>query len=326
MNQFEPLTPLLIPSFSSKGNLLILNREGRYVSDNYDLPHALDIRLSKSYLISAYDIYYGLMPQEPSYWPYTEYLFIDSGGYETNDSFDLSERNKFNYKVFPWDYKKMETIYEKVVACPKFKNTAIILSVFDGNGTFEQQLQSAISLKNKFPTATINFIIKMNFQTKELLRVLNRKISQLALFPILGFTEKELGDSLKERLLNLINIRQKLTAGGWHGYIHIFGGLEPNLVKLYYCAGADIFDGLSWQRVRYWNNSTLFEPGKYMISYNEFENKYLMMIDNLAYMQDLSNTLSVMEGKREEYLTILYKCLVEKEYNNMQDLLRELEV
>jgi len=326
MKRFDPLVPLLVPSFSSKGNLFIFNEEGQYVSDNYELLQTLDIRISKSYLISAYDIYYGFMPQEPADWPYTEYLFVDSSGYEINDSFDLSERNKFNYRVFPWDYNKMESVYEKLMACPKFENTNIILSIFDGYGTFEQQLHSAINLKNKFQTAFANFIIKMHFPISELLKELKCHKESLDMFSILGFTEKELGCTLKERLLNLVNIRQQLTVCGWHGYIHIFGGLEPNLVKLFYCAGADIFDGLSWQRIRYQNNSTLFASDKYIVSQNEFANKYLMMVDNLAYMHDISDTLSVLERNQQKYATIFNKILTERENIRICDLLEILEV
>ena len=86
---------------------------------------------------TPYDIYYGLMPQNPNDMPETEYLFIDSGGYETNDSFDLSERNKFNYKVMPWDKDKMKAIYRKVTDCSKFQNAVTILSINDTIGPFE---------------------------------------------------------------------------------------------------------------------------------------------------------------------------------------------
>lgn len=326
MSLFEPFVPLLIPSFSSKGNLFVLNSKGQYVSDNYDLPQALNVRISKSYLISAYDIYYGFMPQEPSDWPYTEYLFIDSGGYETNDSFDLSERNKFNYKVFPWDQQKMEVVYKKAVACPKFENSNIILSVFDGHGTFDQQLQSALNFQSRFPGAFTNFLIKMNFPVNDLLHGLEQNGGKLELFPILGFTEKELGGSLQERLLNLVSIRHLLTACGWHGHIHIFGGLEPNLVRLFYSVGADIFDGLSWQRIRYQNNSTLFAPDRYVVSQDEFTNKYLMMIDNLAYMQGMSSTLSVLERNLQKNATTLREILTARKNIRICDLLEILGV
>lgn len=102
--------------------------------------------------------------------------------------------------------------------------------------------------------------------------------------------------------------------------------MEPNLVKLFYCAGADIFDGLSWQRIRYQNNSTLFASDKYIVSQNEFVNKYLMMVDNLAYMQDMSNILSVLERNQQKYAIILRKILTEREDIRIYDLLEILEV
>lgn len=157
MPNFAPLFPLFVPSFSSKGNLLLCQPDGTYISDNYSLLQELDLRVSKSYLVSAYDIYYGLMPRNPRDMPETEYLFIDSGGYETNDSFDLSERNKFNYHVMPWDKDKMKEIYSSIISCPKFQNAVTILSIHDTLGSFEQQLAEALSLGKEFPNAIINF-------------------------------------------------------------------------------------------------------------------------------------------------------------------------
>ena len=119
MPNFAPLFPLFVPSFSSKGNLLLRQPDETYISDNYSLLQGLDLRVSKSYLVSAYDIYYGLMPRKPRDMPETEYLFIDSGGYETNDSFDLSGRNKFNYHVMPWDKDKMKEKARTINGCKK---------------------------------------------------------------------------------------------------------------------------------------------------------------------------------------------------------------
>ncbi len=301
MNKFVPLLPLLIPSFSSKGNLLLPTENGKYVSDNYDLLRALDIRVSKTYLISAYDVFYYLMPQEPSEWPQAEYLFVDSGGYETNDAFDLSERHKYNYKVFPWDAKMMKAVYQRVASCPKFQNTNLIFSAFDNNGSFNEQLKNALFLKSQFSNAIIDFIVKLTFPVQCLLDGINQEKNALQNFSILGFTEKELGNTVRERILNLISIKECLYKCGWHGYIHVFGGLEPNLVKLYYFAGADIFDGLSWQRMRFSRNSTLFDPREYNVSRSEQENQYWMMVDNLAFLQNFSSDLSIFSVKRPDY-------------------------
>lgn len=324
MNEFNPLVPLFVPSFSSKGNLLIPHKNGNYVSDNYDLLQVLDIRVSNSYLVSAYDIFYGYMPQNPNDWPYTDYLFIDSGGYEITDSYDLSERNKFNYNVFPWDIDKMKQVYHMISSCPQFCNTALILSSYDSPGPFREQLEAALKLTTEFPGALVNFIIKPAFSFDQLLDEIQRNIDDLRSIPILGLTEKELGNTVQLRLMNLISLKKLLTSLGWNGKIHIFGGLEPNLSVLYFFAGADIFDGLSWQRMRYQTNSTLWDPFMYNISRDEFENKYLMMLDNLSTLRDLSTELSCELSSRPAKMVRLEK-LLKKPDLTISSVIMELE-
>lgn len=325
MNNFEPLIPLFVPSFSSKGNLLIPTKEGKYVSDNYDLLQVLDVRISTSYLISAYDIFYEYMPKDPNELPYTDYLFIDSGGYEVSDSFDFSERNKYNYKIFPWDVDKMKEVYKAITSCPKFRNSSIVLSGYDLLDSFENQLYCIQELVAEFPNALINFIIKLAFPFEHLLRSIASNIHQLESIHIIGLTEKELGTNVQERLLNLISLKKLFNTLNWKGKIHIFGGLDPTLSKLYYIAGADIFDGLSWQRIRYRTNSTIFDPNYYNITLSEFENKYLMMIDNLAVMHGISSDLSCLLGNRSDKIEKLEELLKSGE-SSLQTIVRKLEV
>lgn len=325
MTNFAPLLPLLIPSFSSKGNLLLPGTNGKYVSDNYSLLQALDIRVSKSYLVSAYDVYYGFMPQDPNDWPETDYLFIDSGGYETNDSFDLGERNKFTYCVLPWDNVKMKEVYSRVLSCPKFQNTAIVLSGFDTTGPFEKQLAENQSLVSEFPGAIIDFIIKMSSPFECLLSEIIREKQHIGAIPIIGLTEKELGCTVRDRLLNLILLKRQLVSCGWVGNIHVFGGLEPNLAKLYYIAGADIFDGLSWQRMYYRNNASLYDPEAFCISLTEHENKYLMMVDNLSMLQEVGNNLAAISERRLDKMDLLESYL-EIDEATIKDILILMEV
>lgn len=291
--------PLFVPSFSSKGNLFLPKGNKRYVSDNYDLVNVLGIRLAESYLLSAYDIYYGFVPENPSDWPETKYLFVDSGGYETNDSFDLSERNKFNYRVMPWNERMMQEVYERVCSTPKFEDTTIILSGFDQQKPVDDQLESFTLLQQQFPATVINHLIKI---TDGMDAVVNTLVGHTNLqgIQILGFTEKELGRTLNERLHNVISVRKQLLKAGWNGCIHIFGGLAPSIMKLYYAAGADIFDGLSWQRIRYRGNSTLYDPLHFYASATEEENKLWMMIDNLAVLQSIKNDLSLFCEQRTQ--------------------------
>lgn len=324
MKEFSPLIPLFIPSFSSKGNLLIPYKDETYVSDNYDLLQVLDIRVSNSYLVSAYDIFYGFMPQDPNDWPYTDFLFIDSGGYEISDTYDLSERNKFNYHVFAWDIEKMKQVYRAVTSCPKFSSATIVLSSYDLIGAFKEQLDAALKLAKEFPDSLVNFIIKPAFPFEQLLEHIKENIEDLHQISILGLTEKELGNTVQTRLLNLISLKQLLDSLNWAGKIHIFGGLEPSLSTLYYFSGADIFDGLSWQKMRYQTNSTLWDPFSFKIARDEFENKLYMMVDNLSVLRDLSNSLSCTLDGRSSKITLLKELLRNPEAT-ISEIIMELE-
>ena len=219
----------------------------------------------------------------------------------------------------------MKEIYQRVMTCSKFMNTKIVLSGFDFVDTFETQLDKILKLTDDFPDAIVSFLVKLNFSVNSLLKSIEQAKERLSALVVIGVTEKEIGSNIHERLLNLIRIKRQLFDCGWHGLTHVFGGLEQNLVKLYYLAGADIFDGLSWQRIRYRNNSTLFDPSNYYISLDENENKYLMMIDNLAVLHEMSNELAPMSGDRLDYMSKLESLLNSGNYS-IGDLLMLLGV
>jgi len=76
-------------------------------------------------------------------------------------------------------------------------------------------------------------------------------LGDLSEFNIIGVTEKELGDSMLTRLVNTAKLRRALDARGSKQLIHIFGSLDPIACPLFFMAGADIFDGLTWLRYGY---------------------------------------------------------------------------
>ena len=69
-------TPLLIPSFSSKG-FARSKSEGR--SEIHGILTYSTEFLTDTYLVSAYDIFYGHVPA-PAELPRPELIFVDSGG------------------------------------------------------------------------------------------------------------------------------------------------------------------------------------------------------------------------------------------------------
>src|SRR6266446_2877859 len=78
-------------------------------------------------------------------------------------------------------------------------------------------------------------------------------------FDIIGMTEKELGDSIRARMANIARIRRALTGAGLETPIHIFGSLDTVTTPMYFLAGADIFDGLTWLRFVFHNGYTIYK-------------------------------------------------------------------
>ena len=97
-------------------------------------------------------------------------------------------------------------------------------------------------------------------------RLSGEHIANLRAFDIVGVTERELGESILDRLVNIAKLRNLLNAPGVSLPIHIFGGLDPLFTPLYFAAGAEMFDGLGWLRYAYregvamhWTAGTLLD-------------------------------------------------------------------
>lgn len=225
-------TPLLIPSFSSKGFPYLKNMT-RLLKD-----HITDVAM-----ISSYDIYYDNLEKE-SVNP--TLLFIDSGGYEARQDYDIAEVYASQYSPKAWTRE-----YHKEVLRTLDLPAALVLVSFDEivpEIPIAEQIEQAEMLFAQHPKVTSDFLIKpcgdIHIDPQDVIL----HIERLASFDAVGFTEKEIGATTLERLHNVVQIRQALTQAGLETPIHIFGCLDPLSVLLFYLCGADMFDGLSWLR------------------------------------------------------------------------------
>jgi hypothetical protein len=74
-------------------------------------------------------------------------------------------------------------------------------------------------------------------------------------FHVVGVTEKELGSNILDRLITVASIRCALDRAALKNLpLHVWGGLDPIMTPLYFCAGAELFDGVSWLRYGYAND------------------------------------------------------------------------
>ena len=226
-------TPLLLPSLSSKSGVPA-------VPDG--MPRFFPELMSDPTLISAYDVHYGLS-ESPEL---AEVLFLDSGGYEAlRDAQAAREGDRRGVENHPWN----EDIYRKVLEEFPLRRPVVAVS-FDHPDhplALEQQLDRADKLFPDRKGLLREFLIKPNPDDAFIdIEVIKPHLDRLRKYPIIGVTDKELGDSLFAKMLAVARLRRALTDIDSEVPIHVFGSLDPLTAPLYFIAGADIFDGLAW--------------------------------------------------------------------------------
>ena len=150
-----------------------------------------------------------------------------------------------------------------------------------------------------------------------------RHIKKFLAFDILGITEKELGKNLMDRLKSLAKLRLAMDREEIRIPIHVWGGLDPINTPLYFFAGAEIFDGISWLRYAYVDGVAVYRDS-YSILMEEIETpqdqaRALAMSHNLTVLRGLSTsfrdfvlnrgTSFAMFGNRATILEKAYRAL-----------------
>ncbi len=275
--------PLLVPSFSSKG-FPEISEIHKYMSDH----------LADTSLVSAYDLYHNFLSEEIIY--QSDILFIDSGGYERSIDLELSEIYNKEYQPREWNYELFSNQISELVPL-----TNLVLVSYDSEEKLklETQIEEAKNFFGKFPNHASDFLCKPTPANPKKVNIeeLCKNIHLLSGFSILGFTEKELGNSVFQRCENIYKIRQSLTNAGMQTPIHIFGCIDPLNVIAYFCSGADIFDGLSWLRFSFvrgvgnYRNSYAITSGKWSIPDNR--------LTALSYAENLQELTLLMNRMRQ---------------------------
>lgn len=306
-------TPILVPSFSSRGLKLIrskktfdgmkffktasnltpeINSTSGLVSEVTEAIRGTAEILTDSMLISAYDIFHGHIPI-----PYTKVLpeifFLDSGGYEIGEYDDISLISRQIGLVNEWDITK----YTEVLNSWPKHVPAVFVNYDCGmlGIKFPQQVEAAHELFSNYQDHVHDLLIKpvkkkeMTFNNT--LLAIKENIEMLGKFDIIGITEKELGNSLLSRMTNIANLRIAMDDAGIKIPIHIFGSLDPITSSLYFIAGAEIFDGMTWIRYTYHEGKAVYNPNGYALTVgihnNDGKSQAKSMLDNIYYLQEL---------------------------------------
>jgi hypothetical protein len=302
-------TPLLVPSFSSKGF-------GRVTGDpvRSEISEVLEFfaeQLTESFLVSAYDLHARLLEAgdrfaEPD-WSASplsrpEVLFLDSGGYEVRVGADSGElAQDLREPVTDWDEDGYRAFLDSVPEAA----TNIAAVSWDREGvSYNDQLEQAQALLGgREKLASVVLLKPTQRGASHELAELEPAASRLAAFAVIGVTEHELGGPLLKRVEAVMQLREILYRAKLDTPIHIFGALDPLYVPLYFAAGADIFDGLTWLRYAYWHGLAMHrEQGGLldgMLEAREDVRRRVVLAHNLNFLGQLQTKLQrfVQEGE-----------------------------
>lgn len=272
-------TPLLVPSFSSRG-----------------FPEAATIQrniaayLPAAVLISCYDLHYGLIDFDDV----SNVVFLDSGGYEASPFPDIPADQPPSAAAQAWDRER----YLATLRNARDLSTSIIVSYDNPGLSIIDQVNHSTADFLEFDSAATDLLLKPSNADVVDLNEVERNITSLDSFDILGVTEDELGGTIAERLRNVASLRDSLSKHGMTMPIHIFGCLDPASAWLYFLCGADIFDGLSWLRYAFTENNALYRN-----TWAILEGEFHLADRDLAYRSYLRNIeiLGVLQRKMGRY-------------------------
>ena len=254
----DPLTgraidlPMLVPAFTSKG-FPTFRKNGKERSDVANVLEGARTYIRESLLVSAYDIHHGYIPKPNRYFQDKVLVFVDSGGYELAASWDSTEPKQGRHRSRAFG----EKAYKRVLASLPDRVPIVIVNYDWGSRKkgLPSQIRAAQRLFAHFegPSFLTSFILKPGKRTYLDLDDVLPHLDKLRAFKCVGVVEKELGEHLLARLITVAHLRHALQERQMELPIHIWGGLDPVATPLYFFAGADIFDGVSWLRYAYYN-------------------------------------------------------------------------
>lgn len=321
-------TPLLIPSFSSKG-FATSKKDGK--SEIGTILAAAGEFLTETYLISAYDIYYKHIPG-PLDLPFRpEMIFLDSGGYEISTDRDYSSVVDALPAPNPWDLKKWEHI---VSSWPD--NLPLVAVNYDHHEQRMPFMNQVALARKHFKCCRDHlhsFLIKPETTDQTLLtEVLNSAIanaSELGSFDLVGVTEKELGRSMLDRMVQITRLRTAMDEVDVKAPIHVFGALDPLSVCLYFVAGAEIFDGLTWIRYAFHDGQCIYTHNqgvlKYGINVTDNQVKSRTLADNCYSLETLQRKLRDFEATKKWDKLSPHDKLVENACDSLNTRLKRRE-
>ena len=253
-------TPLLVPSFSSKG-FFSTHKDGKSESELRTVFAASGEFITETCLVSAYDIHYDLLPKPTELDWKPELIILDSGGYEASRDRDYSAVVELEPKPRSWSHENYRSVLKTWP--DEIPGMFVNYDHPDQRQPFPGQVKDARSIVRAWPQHLHCFLIKPETKEQktivEPLKTAFANADDLRSFDVVGVTEKELSASKLSRMTEIARLRRALDEADVKAPIHVFGALDPLSVWLYFVAGAELFDGLTWLRYAYSNGECVYK-------------------------------------------------------------------
>lgn len=330
-------TPLLIPSLSSKG--FAFRPDGRSEVATY-LELAKD-ELTEALLLSAYDIEHRYLPDvtellSDDHWSTvysnTRLLVIDSGGYELNSGWQAGDLVRGAWRPRSFDAEAYGRIVDRLPT-----DFDLLVVNYDHvepptqRVDYPQQVESSARFFETRKHLMNNLLLRPPADKHYLdPHAVRPVIPSLTQFDVVGVTEKEAGDSLLDRLTTIARLRYMLDQAEVDVPIHVFGVLDPLLVTLYFMAGAEIFDGLTWLRFGHYNGLSIYrETVPVLENHVDMSASVRGARSQLTYLEalrDLKRTLRSWESSGGNDACLRYHHLTVKNVRDRLELAIGLEI
>ena len=207
-------------------------------------------------LISAYDIHYGFLQDSNAFrchfrnsrYAQIPVLSIDSGWYEKGiDPID-KQFGENQYEPLRWE----KTDFQSTIDTLDDDVRPMVVS-WDHFGSYPEQIAAGQDFFGGRTSLASTMLLKPpdNSGLHDFDKLSREDLSSLRAFDVVGVTEREVGGTVLDRLVNTAWLRQVLDDVRVEAPIHILGGLDPLYTPLYFAAGAELFDGLGWLRYAY---------------------------------------------------------------------------
>lgn len=331
--EFE--TPLLVPALSSAaiGPLPHAKDPGsRPKLTTCSIVHSetLIYSIEEVLLISAYDVHHQLLADSESLnseFLHSRYagprlLIIDSGWYEKGNGAAGGAFVEGSEVARSWDQSDYENTLDELDS----EVRAIAVS-WDYEGPYREQISCAQDFFGARPRFASTILLRRPGESRfhNFEKLSGEDARNLRAFDVVGVTEKELGDTILDRIVALAKFRKLLDEADVSAPIHVFGGLDPLFTPLYFAAGGEVFDGLGWLRYAYHDGIAIHRDEAALLG-RQIDKRWVQVMtkvqmDNLDSLRDLGGELRLFSHHNCDWSKLRKGSVLQPVYERLEERL-----